>query len=88
VYAPVPSFWSDHFENRLQSVGLPALGDQTTVVGGSLAERRFVAESRRDGRLVGAITYGMPRALLKYRIALARSSPSAATAGVAPSPDT
>jgi 3-phenylpropionate/trans-cinnamate dioxygenase ferredoxin reductase subunit len=88
VYAPVPSFWSDHFGMRLQSVGLPALADETTVVDGSLEERRFVAECRRDGRLVGAITYGMPRGLLKYRIALARGEPRAPeAAGVGSSPD-
>ncbi len=83
VYAPVPSFWSDHFGTRLQSVGLPALADETTVVDGSLEERRFVAACRRDGRLVGAITYGMPRGLLKYRLALARGEPSAPEASLA-----
>jgi 3-phenylpropionate/trans-cinnamate dioxygenase ferredoxin reductase subunit len=83
VYAPVPSFWSDHFGTRLQSVGLPALADETTVVDGSLEERRFVAACRRDGKLVGAITYGMPRGLLKYRIALARGEPSAPEASLA-----
>ncbi len=83
VYAPVPSFWSDHFGTRLQSVGLPALADETTVVDGSLEERRFVAACRRDGKLVGAITYGMPRGLLKYRLALARGEPSAPEASLA-----
>jgi 3-phenylpropionate/trans-cinnamate dioxygenase ferredoxin reductase subunit len=83
VYAPVPSFWSDHFGTRLQSVGLPALADETTVVDGSLEERRFAAQCRRDGRLVGAITYGMPRTLLKYRIALSRGEPSAPEASLA-----
>jgi 3-phenylpropionate/trans-cinnamate dioxygenase ferredoxin reductase component len=83
AYAPVPSFWSDHFGTRLQSVGLPALADETTVVDGSIEERRFVAACRRDGKLVGAITYGMPRGLLKYRIALARGEPSAPEASLA-----
>jgi NADPH-dependent 2,4-dienoyl-CoA reductase/sulfur reductase-like enzyme len=83
VYAPVPSFWSDHFDTRLQSVGLPGLADETTVVDGSIEERRFVAECRRGGRLVGAITYGMPRGLLKYRIALSRGEPSAPEASLA-----
>jgi 3-phenylpropionate/trans-cinnamate dioxygenase ferredoxin reductase subunit len=76
AYAPVPSFWSDHFGTRLQTVGLPGLADETTVVDGAIEERRFAAECRRDGRLVGAITYGMPRALLRYRIALSRGEPS------------
>jgi 3-phenylpropionate/trans-cinnamate dioxygenase ferredoxin reductase subunit len=83
AYAPVPSFWSDHFGTRLQSVGLPALADETSVVDGSIEERRFVAACRRDGKLVGAITYGMPRGLLKYRIALARGEPSAPEASLA-----
>jgi 3-phenylpropionate/trans-cinnamate dioxygenase ferredoxin reductase component len=82
-FAPVPSFWSDHFGTRLQSVGLPALADEATVVEGSLGERRFAAACHRDGRLVGAVTYGMPRALLKYRIALARGEPSEPEAAVA-----
>lgn len=83
AYAPVPSFWSDHFGTRLQSVGMPALADDTTVVDGSIEERRFAAECRREGKLVGAITYGMPRALLKYRIALSRGEPSAPEASLA-----
>jgi NADPH-dependent 2,4-dienoyl-CoA reductase/sulfur reductase-like enzyme len=75
AYAPVPSFWSDHFGTRLQTVGMPGLADEAGVVDGSLEERCFAAECRREGRLVGAITYGMPKALLKYRIALSRGEP-------------
>jgi 3-phenylpropionate/trans-cinnamate dioxygenase ferredoxin reductase component len=75
AYAPVPSFWSDHFDTRLQTVGMPGIADEAAVVDGSLEERRFAAECRREGRLVGAIAYGMPKALLKYRIALSRGEP-------------
>lgn len=72
VYAPVPSFWSDHFGTRLQSVGLPLLGDRTEVVAGSIEERRFVAASYRGDELVGATSYGMVRELVRYRARLAR----------------
>jgi NADPH-dependent 2,4-dienoyl-CoA reductase/sulfur reductase-like enzyme len=72
VYAPVPSFWSDHFGTRLQSVGLPLLGDRTEVVAGSIEERRFVAASYRGEELVGATSYGMVRELIRYRARLAR----------------
>jgi NADPH-dependent 2,4-dienoyl-CoA reductase/sulfur reductase-like enzyme len=72
VYAPVPSFWSDHFETRLQSVGLPLLGDRTEVVAGSIEERRFVAASYRGEELIGATSYGMVRELVRYRARLAR----------------
>lgn len=80
VYAPVPSFWSDHFGTRLQSVGLPLLGDRTEVVDGSLEDRRFVLASYRGEELVGATTYGMVRGLVRYRARLARREPAAAEA--------
>jgi 3-phenylpropionate/trans-cinnamate dioxygenase ferredoxin reductase subunit len=72
AYTPVPSFWSDHFGTRLQSVGMPLLGDRTEIVAGSLEERRFVAASYRGEELVGATTYGMVRELVRYRARLAR----------------
>jgi NADPH-dependent 2,4-dienoyl-CoA reductase/sulfur reductase-like enzyme len=74
AFASVPSFWSDHCGVRLQSVGLPLLGDRVEVVDGSLEERRFVAAAYRGERLVGAMTYGMVRGLARYRVQLARSS--------------
>jgi NADPH-dependent 2,4-dienoyl-CoA reductase/sulfur reductase-like enzyme len=80
VYAPVPSFWSDHLETRLQSVGLPLLGDRSEVVEGSLEERRFVVASYRGEVLVGATTYGMVRRLVPYRLKLARREPATAAA--------
>jgi NADPH-dependent 2,4-dienoyl-CoA reductase/sulfur reductase-like enzyme len=82
VYAPVPSFWSDHFGTRLQTVGLPLLGDRSEVVDGSLEERRFVLASYRGEELVGATAYGMVRGLVPYRLKLARRA--AAPAGAKP----
>ena len=76
VFNSVPSFWSDHFATRLQSVGLPLLGDRVEIVAGSVEERRFVAAAYRGDVLVGATTYGMARALVPYRAALARSEPA------------
>jgi 3-phenylpropionate/trans-cinnamate dioxygenase ferredoxin reductase subunit len=70
-HTSVPSFWSEHFGLRLQSVGLPGHGDPLEVLNGDLAQRRFVATSRRGGRLVGAVAYGMPRALVALRAELA-----------------
>ncbi|MBF8184314.1 FAD-dependent oxidoreductase [Nonomuraea sp. K274] len=65
--SPIPSFWSDQFGIRLQGVGLPALADETRLVEGDPASGRFVAEYRRAGALVGAVTGGTARALLPYR---------------------
>lgn len=72
VFASVPTFWSDHFGTRLQSVGLPRLADRVEVVDGSLQERRFVAAAYRGDELVGASAYGMIRGLLPYRREFAR----------------
>ena len=76
AFASVPSFWSDHFGGRLQSVGLPGLADRVEVVGGAVEERRFVAAAYKGEQLVGATTYGMVRALMPYRAALARREPA------------
>ena len=71
AYSPVPSFWSDHLGTRLQTVGVPRLADRSVIVDGSLAERRFVAAAYQGEQLVAAVTYGMARALVPYRIKLA-----------------
>ena len=67
AYAPVPSFWSDHFGARLQSVGVPALADRFEIVEGSVADRRFAAAGWAGERLVGGVAYDMPRALVALR---------------------
>ncbi len=72
AYRSVPSFWSNHFGTRVQSVGMPGLADRTEVVDGSVAERRFVAAAYRGDDLVGAVTYGSPRGLAPFRAQLAR----------------
>ena len=75
AFASVPSFWSDHFGVRLQSVGALGLADEWDVVAGSLESREFIVAARRRGRLVGAVTYGMGRKLAPYRIKLTRPEP-------------
>jgi NADPH-dependent 2,4-dienoyl-CoA reductase/sulfur reductase-like enzyme len=71
-YRTVPGFWSDHFGVRLQSVGLPALADRFELVDGSLEERRFAAAAYHGEQLVGCVSYASPRALVQYRLRLAR----------------
>ncbi|WNV77079.1 FAD-dependent oxidoreductase [Geodermatophilus sp. DSM 44513] len=85
AFGPVPSFWTDQFATRIQGVGFPTLGPDVTVVDGDPAGRRFVAEYRRAGRLVGAVVAGSPRALLPYRAELQHlaQAPLLPTAGAA-----
>jgi NADPH-dependent 2,4-dienoyl-CoA reductase/sulfur reductase-like enzyme len=70
AFGPVPSFWTDQFGIRIQGVGFPTLGPDVEVVDGDPADRKFVAEYRRDGVVVGVVAAGSPRALLPYRSAL------------------
>jgi len=70
-FASVPSFWSDHFGVRLQSIGAVGLAEEFRISDGDPADRRFAAGAYRNGHLVGAIAYAMPRALIKHRSSLA-----------------
>ncbi|HET9733553.1 MAG TPA: FAD-dependent oxidoreductase [Acidimicrobiales bacterium] len=54
-FAPVPFFWSDQFDAKLQYVGHGGPHDDVAVVDGSPADGRFVATYTRAGRLVGAL---------------------------------
>lgn len=71
----VPSFWSDQYDLKLMSVGLPHLGAESTVLEGRVADGRFVVGFGRRGRLVGAVGVGSARSLATYRRRIARRDP-------------
>lgn len=71
--ATVPSFWSDHFGIRLQSVGLPALADTFEVTHGDVSTGRFGAAAYQEGTLIGGVAYGMPKALISVRARLLKA---------------
>jgi NADPH-dependent 2,4-dienoyl-CoA reductase/sulfur reductase-like enzyme len=66
-YAPVPFFWSDQYDARIQFVGRSSSDDEVRVVHGSVEDRSFVALYGRDGRLRGALGMSQPRLLMPYR---------------------
>lgn len=66
-YIPVPYFWSDQYDVKIQMLGHPSPDDEVVVVDGSIAERRFVALYGRAGRLTGALAFSRPRQLMGYR---------------------
>jgi NADPH-dependent 2,4-dienoyl-CoA reductase/sulfur reductase-like enzyme len=70
-FGPVPYFWSDQYDVKIQFVGVCATTDDFAVFDGSLDDRKFVAGFGRDGRLVGALAFSMPRQLMKYRALIA-----------------
>lgn len=74
-FAPMPAFWSDQYDIRLQSFGLPGLGDDVRVLEGVLTRECAVGYHRRDV-LVGVVFLGLFHRYTHYRdlVATARAS--------------
>jgi NADPH-dependent 2,4-dienoyl-CoA reductase/sulfur reductase-like enzyme len=71
-FGPVPYFWSDQYDMRIQAYGYLRGHDEVSFVEGDPRERRFIAAYRGGDRLVGALTVGMPpRRLRAWRQAVA-----------------
>lgn len=64
-YAPVPYFWSDQYDVKIQFAGRTS--DDLEIVHGSPDEGRFVALYRRGDRLWGVCAFNWPRLLVTYR---------------------
>jgi 3-phenylpropionate/trans-cinnamate dioxygenase ferredoxin reductase subunit len=66
-YEPVPWFWSDQYDRKIQLAGRSGPSDEVRIVDGSIAERRFVAIYGRAGKLVGVLGMNRPRPVMQYR---------------------
>ncbi|MGW0946407.1 NAD(P)/FAD-dependent oxidoreductase [Streptomyces sp. NPDC002623] len=60
-YAPVPYFWTDQYDAKLQVHGFLPADAEVDVVEGDLTARRFVARYRVDGRVTGVLGWNMPK---------------------------
>jgi hypothetical protein len=63
----VPYFWTDQFAAKLQVHGYPPAGAEVTVAEGNIADRRFVAYYRQDGRVVAVLGWNMPKQTRLHR---------------------
>jgi NADPH-dependent 2,4-dienoyl-CoA reductase/sulfur reductase-like enzyme len=91
AFAPVPYFWSDQYDMKIQAYGFLRGHDEVAVVDGDLAERRFLAVYRTGDRVSGFLAVGMPpRAVRQWRQAIASGAdwretvPAAASAAAEP----
>jgi 3-phenylpropionate/trans-cinnamate dioxygenase ferredoxin reductase subunit len=66
-YAPVPWFWSDQYDRKIQLAGRAGAGDDVEVIAGSVEERRFTALYGRGGRVVGVLGMNMPSKVMRWR---------------------
>ncbi|MFC9426281.1 NAD(P)/FAD-dependent oxidoreductase [Streptomyces sp. NPDC056987] len=71
-FAPVPYFWSDQYDMKIQAFGHLRGHEEIAVVAGDLGERRCVVAYRTGDRLAGALAVGMPpKAIRPWRQAVA-----------------
>ena len=61
-FRPLPYFWSDQGDLRLQSFGSPGLADDVVIAEGDLDEldKGLLATYHRGGRLVGSVAFNLP----------------------------
>jgi NADPH-dependent 2,4-dienoyl-CoA reductase/sulfur reductase-like enzyme len=75
-FAPLPFFWSDQFDVKVQMYGIASRGAEMRIVEGALHDDRFVAAYYEEGeRLVAVLGWNSPKHLLSYRQGLFAASP-------------
>lgn len=74
AYAPVPWFWTDQYDRKLQLTGLPTPDATVSVVEGSVEDRRFVATYTRGDEVVAVLGVNMPAKVVRWRAQLAGES--------------
>ncbi len=67
AFTPVPWFWSDQYDRKIQLAGSVRPDDECRIVTGSLEDRRFVTLYGREGRLVGVVGFNRPRHVMQYK---------------------
>jgi NADPH-dependent 2,4-dienoyl-CoA reductase/sulfur reductase-like enzyme len=70
AFDPVPWFWSDQYDTKVQLVGLAGADTEAEVVSGSLDEDRFAVVYGRNGWVTGVLGVNRPRhvALMRARV--------------------
>jgi 3-phenylpropionate/trans-cinnamate dioxygenase ferredoxin reductase subunit len=72
-FAPVPFFWTDHFDAKIQVAGFVPPGEEGELVESS-EHGSFIQVFRVDNRLVGVLGWNAVKAMLPYRRELAEAS--------------
>ena len=66
-FAPLPYFWTDQYDVKIQGHGLLGPEAEVTIEEGSPADGRFVATFREEGRLMGVLGWNAPKLILPFR---------------------
>jgi 3-phenylpropionate/trans-cinnamate dioxygenase ferredoxin reductase component len=66
-FDPVPWFWSDQYDRKIQLAGRSGADHDVELVHGSFDEKRFVALYGRDGVVRGVLGFNRPRHVMQLR---------------------
>ena len=66
-FAPLPYFWSDQYNVKIQVHGHRSDGAEAAIEEGSPAEGKFVALYRKDGAPTAVLGWNSPARLMRYR---------------------
>jgi 3-phenylpropionate/trans-cinnamate dioxygenase ferredoxin reductase component len=72
-FTPMPSFWSDQHEHRLQSFGVPGAGDRIEVLDGDVDEPCIIGYFTGE-RLMGVVGIDRTADLMPYRKQIAEAA--------------
>jgi 3-phenylpropionate/trans-cinnamate dioxygenase ferredoxin reductase component len=73
-FEPVPWFWSDQYDRKIQLAGRIRPDDEMQIVTGTIEERRFAALYGRAGKLVGVLGFNRPRHVMRYKSLIDRGA--------------
>ncbi len=66
-FSPLPYFWTDQYDVKIQAHGVFPDGCEVTAEEGSFGDDRFVTVYRTGGRITGVIGWNAPARVLRYR---------------------
>lgn len=65
-FMPLPSFWSDQYDMKIQGFGMPGLADRSEILAGELAGELVMGYFKGE-ILIGVVGIGMTSEVMKYR---------------------
>jgi NADPH-dependent 2,4-dienoyl-CoA reductase/sulfur reductase-like enzyme len=65
-FMPLPSFWSDQYDMKIQGFGMPGLADRYELVAGELSDELVMGYFKGE-ILIGVVGIGMTSEVMKYR---------------------
>jgi 3-phenylpropionate/trans-cinnamate dioxygenase ferredoxin reductase component len=72
-FSPIPYFWTDQYDAKISAFGLLSEDASVEIADGSVESDKFMAHYKRDGKLVGVLSWNMSRELRKARALLMES---------------